>query len=114
MHAALLVLMALVAVTTAAVIADNTSYSFLVIGDWGGKDPAPYTEPGQVACAASMGPVATEINYADNSTTARFEVTFYVRMPTQLSSTFYYRDEFVRTSLPSARAPTSASTASPR
>eukprot|EP00759_Apiculatamorpha_spiralis_P046296 PhF_6_TR42764/c0_g1_i1/m.64679/K14379/ACP5; tartrate-resistant acid phosphatase type 5 len=41
---------------------DDTSYNFVVIGDWGGQPTSPFTEKGQIACAKSMGPVAASIN----------------------------------------------------
>jgi hypothetical protein len=34
----------------------------LVIGDWGGSDSSPYTEPGELACAVGMGAIAKQIN----------------------------------------------------
>lgn len=40
---------------------DASSFNFIVIGDWGGQPSSPYTEKGQIACAKSMGPIATQI-----------------------------------------------------
>jgi hypothetical protein len=39
---------------------NSTAFTALLLGDWGGQDKTPYTEPGQVACAAGMAVTASQ------------------------------------------------------
>jgi len=40
----------------------HASLDFLIMGDWGGVDTAPWTTPAEVQTAAGMQKVAAEVN----------------------------------------------------
>merc|ERR1719443_769304 len=40
----------------------NADLNLLIMGDWGGKENSPYTNPGEVATATAMGVEAGKIN----------------------------------------------------
>ena len=42
--------------------ASSAGLHFLAMGDWGGQDAAPYTQPGQAKAAVAMATVAAQIN----------------------------------------------------
>eukprot|EP00992_Anisonema_acinus_P014371 TRINITY_DN9242_c0_g1_i1.p1 TRINITY_DN9242_c0_g1~~TRINITY_DN9242_c0_g1_i1.p1 ORF type:complete len:350 (+),score=100.54 TRINITY_DN9242_c0_g1_i1:57-1052(+) len=46
----------------ASALASPDALTFLAVGDWGGTDHSPYTEPGEVAAAKGMGQVAKDHN----------------------------------------------------
>jgi len=47
---------------SASADASTSGLNFLAMGDWGGTDLKPYTEPGQVKAAVAMATVAAQIN----------------------------------------------------
>jgi tartrate-resistant acid phosphatase type 5 len=42
-------------------LARGDGLNFLIVGDWGGQDTTPYSRPGEIAAAAGMASVSTQI-----------------------------------------------------
>ena len=55
------VIVSAVLIASASADARTSGLNFLAMGDWGGTDSKPYTEPGQVKAAAAMANVAANI-----------------------------------------------------